>query len=303
MSRKTKAITYNIKERGRKYNGQDRSNVDVQSMVDAINSPAVQELVATGDLYGYYGHEVRMLHGMNPPDTVFTDDGREIHIAPASRTVELFADSKGNITHRQEFFENKVGDFAYEQYKAKIGGFSSAVEFDKQLSKNGFLYVNGFFGFDFCKLVNYHTNKGFGAFDGLMFDSLQNPTDEQLMLKQALEKVLIAQYDSIYQIMDSKQDVQTATQMIDFYQQEALASQQQLMDYINRKERLAQKRQNRQEQLLDSLICPSAPFSQFLDEVKAFDSVDLNRVNRSGKSQTPEQNRDYSGLTRIFGGY
>lgn len=301
MSRKTKAITYNIKERGRRYNGEDRSNVDVQSMINAINSPAVQELVETGDLYGYYGHEVRMRYGMNPPDTVFTDDGREIYIAPASRTIELFADKQGNVTHRQEFFENKVGEFAHEQYKAKIGGFSSAVRFDERLSRNGSLYVKEFNGFDFCKLVNYHTNKGFGAFDGLMFDSLQNPTNEQLVLKQALEKVLIAQYDSIYQIMDSKQDVQTATQMIDFYQQEALASQQQLMDYMNRQQRLAQKRQNRQEQLLDSLICPSAPFAKFLDEVKAFDSIDLNMVNQNSNKETPQQTTDYSGLSKILG--
>lgn len=301
MSRKTKAITYNIKERGRKYNGQDRSNVDVLSMVDAINSKAVQELVATGDLYGYYGHEVRMLHGMNPPDTVFTDDGREIRIAPAIRTVELIADKNGNVTHREEFLENETGEYAYQQYKAGVGGFSTAVMFKP--SASGMRQVNGFYGFDYVRNPNYHTNKGFGAFDGLMFDSLQNPTDEQLILKNVLEQSLIAQYDSIYQVINSKQDIQTATQMIDFYQKEALASQQQLMDYMNRQQRLAQKRQNRQEQLLDSLICPSAPFSQFLDEVKAFDSVDLNKVNRSGKSQTPEQNRDYSGLTRIFGGY
>lgn len=301
MSRKTKAITYNIKERGRKYAGQDRSNVDVLSMVNSINSPLVQELVATGDMYGYYGHEVRMLHGMNPPDTVFTDDGREIRIAPAIRTIELSADKQGNVTHREEFLENATGDYAYEQYKAGIGGFSTAVAFKPSMS--GLRQVNGFYGFDYVRNPNYHTNKGFGAFDGLMFDSLQNPTDEQLLLKQALEQSFIAQYDSIYQIMGAKHDVQTATQMVDFYQQEALASQQQLMDYISRKERLTQKRQNRQEQLLDSLICPSAPFSRFLDEVKAFDSVDLNRVNQSGKSQTPEQNRDYSGLTRILGGY
>lgn len=299
MSRKTKAITYNIKERGRKYNGQDRSNVDVQSMINAINSPAVQELVETGDLYGYYGHEVRMLHGMNPPDTVFTDDGREIRIAPAIRTIELSADKNGNVTHREEFLENETGEYAYQQYKAGVGGFSTAVMFKP--SSSGIRQVNGFYGFDYVRNPNYHTNKGFGAFDSLMFDSLQNPTNEQLVLKQALEKVLIAQYDSIYQIMDSKQDVKTATQMIDFYQQEALASQQQLMDYMNRQQRLAKKRQNRQEQLLDSLICPSAPFAKFLDEVKAFDSIDLNMVNQNSNKETPPQTIDYSGLSKILG--
>lgn len=129
MSRTTKLITYNIKERGRKYTGTDRSNVNVQSMVDAINSPATQELVKTGDLYGYYGHEIRQLYGMNPPDTFITDDGREIRISPAVRTIELRADQEGNVSHRQEFFTNEAGEYAYHQYKAKIGGFSTAVSF------------------------------------------------------------------------------------------------------------------------------------------------------------------------------
>ena len=106
-SRKSKIITYNIKERGRTHAGKDRSNVNIRSMVDAINSLATQELVETGDMYGYYGHELRALYGMNPPDTVMTDDGRAIRIAPAIRTIMLTANSNGDITHQQEFLENE----------------------------------------------------------------------------------------------------------------------------------------------------------------------------------------------------
>ena len=51
-SRKSKVITYNVKERGRTHAGKDRSNVNIRSMVDAINSPTNQVLVDTGDMYG-----------------------------------------------------------------------------------------------------------------------------------------------------------------------------------------------------------------------------------------------------------
>ncbi|WP_410472108.1 hypothetical protein ACGTJS_11045 [Faucicola mancuniensis] len=310
MSRTTKAITYNIAERGRKYVGQDRSNVDIGSMVDMINAPATQEMVNTGDMYGYYGHEIRMLYGMNPPDTVVTDDGREIRIAPAIRTIELSADKNGNVTHREEFLSNEAGEYAYQQYKANIGGFSTAVNFAP--SANGMRYVNGFFGFDYVRNPNYHTNKGNGLFDGLDlscgFDSIANPTDEQISLRQVVEQSLITQYDSIYQVIHAKDDVATAKDMIDFYQQEALASQQQLQDYISRQERLAKKRLERKEALLDGMICPSVPFSQFLEEIRAFDSVPLKPLtdDEQAKSKIVEHYQRQAdgglgGILKMFG--
>ena len=66
--RKTKRITFNLHERGRQFLGKDRSNVDMNEMIKQINSPQVQEMVKTGTLYGYNGHEIRKRYGMNPPD-------------------------------------------------------------------------------------------------------------------------------------------------------------------------------------------------------------------------------------------
>ena len=273
MSRITKKITYNIADRGRKHVGQDRSNVNIRSMVDAINSPATQELVNSGDLYGYYGHELRQLYGMTPPDTVVTQDGREIRIAPAIRTVELSADSNGNVTHRQEFLENETGEYAYQQYKAKVGGFSTAVMFEP--TRTGVRNVSGFYGFDYVRTPNYHTNRGDFSFDGLVlvdeagFDGLEQLDPSQVQLKQVLEQSLVAQYDSIF-------DVMQAQNTVDYFQQQVIDAQLALDREIMRKRRIAKREADIKQAQMDSLICPSVPFSEFTNTLKAFDSVQLD---------------------------
>ena len=73
MRMKTEILKYNLHDRGRKYTGQDRSNVDVSAMIQRINSPDTQELVSTGGLFGYYGHQIRQRFGMMPPETAMID--------------------------------------------------------------------------------------------------------------------------------------------------------------------------------------------------------------------------------------
>lgn len=278
MSRITKKITYNIKDRGRKHTGQDRSNVNVRSMADSINSPAVQEMVTSGGLFGFYGHEVRMLHGMHPPDTVFAEDGREIRIAPAVRTVELSADNHGNVSHRQEFLENEAGEYAYQQYKAKIGGFSTAASFKPM--PDGSRSVIGFYGFDYVRNPNYKTNTSHGQFDGMgfdvafdcaMFDGINDerldPT--KLQLKHALEQNMINQYDSISQAIQNQG-------LVDYYQQEALLAQQAMDNLISRQNRREKLKIDKNLAMVDSLICQSRPFDDYLSEIKSFDSISLD---------------------------
>ena len=53
MSKKTRTITYNLADRGREHNGIDRSDINIQSMVNHINAAATQELVSSGDLCGF----------------------------------------------------------------------------------------------------------------------------------------------------------------------------------------------------------------------------------------------------------
>lgn len=279
MSRITKKITYNIAERGRKYTGQDRSNLDIGSMVNVINSNAVQELVKNGDLYGFYGHEVRQLWGLNPPDTVIDENGRQISIAPAIRTVELSADKNGNVTHRQEFLENDKGEYAYQQYKAKIGGFSSAVKFAPSFGAKQ--RVDGFFGFDYVRNPNYVTNTSFGVFDGLvidektLFDNAGNPND---MTANSLKTALIAQYDSIALFAQS-------SNLIDHYQQEALSAQNALNRVLSKQER----QQKRQQEIYDSLICQSVPFDEYLKTLQAFDGLQVSENSLKSKTEMGEK--------------
>lgn len=280
-SRKSKVIKYNIKERGRVHVGKDRSNVNLRSMVDAINSPATQELVETGDMYGYYGHELRALYGMNPPDTVMTDDGREIRIAPAIRTIKLSADSNGDVTHQQEFLENEAGEYAYQQYKAGIGGFSSACGFKPMM--DGSRVVQGFYGYDYVRNPNYHTNKGAGLLDGLMLDGLD---DDQLdpalaQVKMVLHESLVAQYDSIHEAIQSKN-------MIGYYQQEAIAAQNALFDYLEHQERIAKRREEKELAMIDSFICPSVPFSELEKQYAAFDSVKIDAMRTADDVEVQE---------------
>ena len=281
-SRKSKIITYNIKERGRTHAGKDRSNVNIRSMVDAINSPATQELVDTGDMYGYYGHELRALYGMNPPDTVMTDDGREIRIAPAIRTIKLTANSNGDITHQQEFLENEAGEYAYQQYKAGIGGFSSACGFKPMM--DGTRVVQGFYGYDYVRNPNYHTNKGAGLLDGLMFDGL---SDDQLdpamaQVKMVLHDSLVAQYDSIYEAIQAKG-------MVDYYQKEAIAAQNSFFDYVERQERIAKRREEKEIAMIDSLICPSVPLAELEKQYAAFDSVKIDAMRAATDDESQEK--------------
>lgn len=266
MSRKTQKITYNIADIGRTYTGQNRSDVDIGSVVRVFNSKATQELIKNGDVYGYNGHEPRILYGMNPPDVVYTDDGKEIRIKPAVRTIFLKAESDGTVTHQQEFLDNDAGNYAYEQYKAKVGGFSSAVDFEMV---NGKRHVTNLGGFDNVRIPNYTTNRGFGLFDSL-WQQRNNPLTQKLLLDS-----MIHQYDAMM-------NFNHAQQSCDFFQRQALQAQQELEQYQQAMTKRQQRQQERKAQLLDSLICPSVPFSEYLNKFKQFDAIDFQI----------EQNRD-----------
>ena len=116
-------------------------------MVNKINSPEVQELVSSGDLFGFNGHEIRARFGMYPPDQwVDEKTGRIIKIQPALRTIRLEADDDGNVVTQHEFLDTDDGQFAARLYANKAGGFSSAI--NRRRKPDGFYEVTGFHGFD-----------------------------------------------------------------------------------------------------------------------------------------------------------
>src|SRR5258708_18352055 len=149
---KTEIIRYNLTERGRTYRGKERS-FDIPRIVAAINSGACQEKVKHRDMLGYYGHWPRVKFGMNPAEGGVVD-GKAVRVEPAIVTTYLKALDDGTVEHQEEFLDNDAGKLAYNLYKSKAGGFSSAID---EFRRSG----PEFYGFDYVLEPNYSTNRGY----------------------------------------------------------------------------------------------------------------------------------------------
>lgn len=155
---KTKMITYNVHDRGRKALGVDRL-FDTVALAKLINGPAVQERVKLGDLKGYYGHLPRQIFGMATREVGFLD-GQAVAMPIALRTTYLSADDQGNITHQAEFLDTVWGKEAAANYESQSGGFSSAIDVASRGSPS---IPTDFHGFDYVLEPNYTTNRGHRA--------------------------------------------------------------------------------------------------------------------------------------------
>lgn len=153
---RTGVIRFNVKERGRRFRGQDR-NFDTAALASIINGGAVQERVANGDLYGFYGHWPREKFGMEPMEGGFIG-GKRVNLEPSHRTVYLKAFPDGTVEHQEEFLDTDSGRLAERMFKTKAGGFSSAIV----APRRGAVQVpQDFHGFDFVLEPNYTTNRGY----------------------------------------------------------------------------------------------------------------------------------------------
>lgn len=269
MGKKTRELEYNLRDRGYKHNGQDRSNVDLDSMVNAINSAATQERVDKGILFGWYGHQIRQRFGMIPPETAVID-GKLVRLEPAIRTLSIKAAKDGSVRHIEEFLPNDSGQFAQRQYESNVGGFSTAQHYKPM--PTGQLSVSGFYGFDYVVQPNYATNVGDGVlFDGLavpehdqsMFDSLDMTNPVNAVLLATLDQQIISGYDSIHTMMALARDNANA-----FEQVAELSTQ--LASRQTREERLAELRKKREQEGYDSFPMNTVPFAQVEAQAKAF---------------------------------
>lgn len=252
--RKTRPITFNIKDRGRIYTGVDRKNVNYEAWIQLINSPATQELVKTGSMLGYYGHQLRMLYGLQVPETVIVN-GKQVSISPALRTIELSCDAEGNVTHRQEFLNTTEGDTALNYYRNNIGGFSSANDYK---NVNGVIYPTVAFGFDYVLQPNYATNIG----DSVLLDSLSGD-----LVRTNLEQSFFAMYDSIHKVAYANHNAEINLQR-------AIESENQLLAAQAEKEHRLELQKERDNKMLDSALCPTQDIDEYLNNAKLFlDSV------------------------------
>lgn len=263
-SRKTKLITFDLKDRGRQFTGQDRSNVDLKSWVDLINSPQTQEMVSTGGMFGYYGHQIRQLWGMYPPETVPLE-GKLIKISPAIRTVELSASEDGIVNHRIEFLETPEGEHAYRQYKAKVGGFSIACDFKNLLGK---IIPTLMGGFDYVLQQNYLLNTSNGLFDSAV------PMPD--MVRNALELSVCEMYDCIHQCNYAEYLTENAAaQML-----EAAELENRFLAEMAKEAKRKALQEKRQKAIYDSALCPTEPFSDFLDKSNTFLTAQFQQADK-----------------------
>lgn len=302
--RKTKAITYNLFDRGRQHTGIDRSNVDLNSMVDLINSAQVQEMVRTGQMIGYYGHQVRQRFGMIPPESV-PINGKMVYLEPAHRTISIKADKNGDVTHQAEFFDNRAGEFARQQYQAKVGGFSTAVNYLRDGVK---LKPSGFFGFDYVTQPNYATNIGDGQlFDGLFipespdpnliacFDSateLSSLSNSQAVIAHMLEEQIIQCYDNIDAQMAMLSHIDQSSSQINY-----------LQDKLFLKERKQQIQAQRQEDIRSQFTYSHRSFDSALQEAEEFLGQIDEGANPKRRTEIDEKKESVlsSGLRSFLG--
>lgn len=197
----TDKITYNVHDRGRKNRGVDR-NFDTVALANLVNGKAVQEKVRLGDMIGYYGHWPRVAFGMATRETGFVD-GQVVALPKAVRTVYLSADDNGNITHQTEFLDTAWGKEAEALYRAKVGGFSSAID---ALPRTIPSIPTDFHAFDYVDEPNFTGNRGHRA----LLDAVEAGASREAMLAVLLDAVaadseaMIARHASLFDSVHSQ---------------------------------------------------------------------------------------------------
>lgn len=163
MTTKLPIIKFNVKERGRKFLGQER-NFDIQKLCKSINGGACQEKVRTRAMFGYFGHGLRKMVGMDIPESAVIG-GKYTEIKPAVVTTFLKAYENGDIEHQSEFLDTEPGQDALKMYNSKVGGFSSAIKADNY----------EFCGMDWVFDPNYVNNRPYilDSTDDLILDDIR----------------------------------------------------------------------------------------------------------------------------------
>lgn len=263
----TDSITYNVRERGRKFRGQDR-NFDTALLAKMINSSDVQEKVKHGDMLGYFGHWPRVKFGMATVEGgIDKESGKAVALPMAVRTLELHAAPDGTITHREEFLDTEAGHIAEGLFKSKAGGFSSAIDAVPNTTPH---IPRAFHGFDYVYEPNYSTNRG----HKLVLDSIG--PEMAAMLDQVIEHAAVEQAEMV-QLFDSLHaQHERALDSL-----ERLANERDLLV-----ERLALASGKGRAAVLDSLIAedvrvaPSLVLAADIEQWTKFKDMDLVRLDQ-----------------------
>lgn len=281
MARTTGRITYSLYDRKYDYNGVDR-DIDLPAMIRLIRSKGLQERISKRTVFGYYGHQLRELYGLKVPETVIDENGKVIYLSPALVTIHLSIDDEGNVTHEQEFINNIAGNQAYRQFKAEIGGFSSAF-YSPVI--NGFRTPQDYFGMDYVLRPNYHHNRCIAA----IYDSLDSSVSDQY--QQAYLK------RSICEMYDSLEQIDTAYEIAMLKSEQAQKAQSELDGELKRKERRIQRAKANKEaelhaerELQAAMLLDSLPFEEFIGQADSFKQTQLvstdEEINAKAQKKT-----------------
>ncbi len=283
----TPIITYNLKERGRKYRGQDR-NFDTVKLAAYINGGECQERVKNRDMLGFYGHWPRIKFGMNPAEGGIVD-GKATVVEPAIVTTMLKAHRNGTIEHQAEFLPTQSGMTAQTLWKAKTGGFSSAIN----------QATSEFFGFDYVHEPNYTTNRGFSFDSALCAGGAcalgMNCADLDLAI---LEEQLSGVHEAMSALMDGNAALDS---LLAAAKKERAAlmrvlkkqgmSQKQIFDAMSDKAKT--------EAAIKPLRLDSTHAQAMLREAQAFRDFELPGMAKPAAKPSPEDS-DYLRMAQVF---
>ena len=163
----TKVITYNIKDTGRNLT-QTKRNYDIAGANALLNSATVQEGIKNGDYFGYFGHWIRELLGLDPQEGGFVD-GKLVLVEPAIQIKQISSTSNGDVSFKVQFLDTPMGNMARRIYKQKKGGFS--IVWDYYIQADGSYLPYQFYGLDLVLSPNFTKNRGY-AMDSITRDLL-----------------------------------------------------------------------------------------------------------------------------------
>ncbi|MBU2968725.1 hypothetical protein KO527_05105 [Pseudoalteromonas sp. C2R02] len=191
---KTKIIgkitdTFNLFKEGRI----DHQNfkVAVSSVQKVINSPIVQQGLKLGELFGYFGHDIRSKTGKLKPSDVEFIDGVKHLVIPDFRTVAISCSDEGIVTHTQEIFPTDGGRAAMGMIDRNAGGWSWASN-----SANGHTIMTDLAGFDYVKHPNYISTQ-----KAMMLASAQNDNTPENITSAMIENGLDEETAALQQMI------------------------------------------------------------------------------------------------------
>lgn len=239
MPTKTIECTFNILDNGRTYTGQQRNYV-LDNVRNTLSLPHVQERLANKGAFGYFGHGIRRIAGMNPEEktVVQTKNGGSMIVdaIPSNLCTAVDLDDQGNLTHVEEIMDNDEGKKALGLHNSKAGGFSWACNGGKKSSNT---ILNDFFGFDYVKNPLFTGNRGYVLDDASdeyqgLFDSLvQTGLSEQV----ATQTLLDFQADAIQEAEAYKEQLEAAVYgavVLDGVQSELATTKQEVQAKISK---------------------------------------------------------------------